>query len=246
MADFLDAMVKLEKAHDYFGKAEDLYKNIKTVRDAAKIDPHDPVQLKKLVGITDKETQKLLKALNTRAKATETAATAKFPEIKSKTTAYWAKWWKAGDKFGMDSKEEKKARNAYLKALQDYDYLLRERISFCDILIKQSTAQEKVYKTLVDLHKTTEKICLAVIKTPSTKSTAPQAKAMEILLKFQGVRGPAIRIHKAHAQIIKKCTAEKKKQEKIKTTNDVWISDIQAKNMGDVVKKALKALGISL
>lgn len=244
MADILDAMSKLQKAHDYFGKAESLYKNINTVRDAAKIDPKDPKQLEKLVGITDKETQKLMKALNTRAKATEEAAKAKFPDIPSNTTAKWAAWWKAADKSGMGSSQEKKARNEYLKELLAYDLLLRERTTYCDILIKQSGKQIKVYKGLVELHKSAEKICLAVIKSPSTTGTAPQATAMKILLQFRAVPGPANRIWKAHEKIIKAAKAEKAKWEKVKKVNDVWIKDIQAKNMGDVVKKALAALGI--
>lgn len=245
MADLLDAMSKLQKAHDYFGKAKDLVNNINTVREAAKIDPKDPKQLEKLVGITDKETRKLLKVLNARAKATEEAAKAKFPDIPAKTTDAWAKWFKAMDKFGDGSKEEYKARQAYLKALLAYDYLIRERTSYCDILIKQSGKQIKVYNSLVEIHKSTEKICLAVIMSPSTTSTAPQVTAMKILLKFQGVRGPAIRISKAHAKIVSAATAEKMKWETVKKTNDVWISDVQGKNLGEVVKKAFKALGIA-
>ena len=85
MVNMLDAMVKLESAHDYFGKAETFVISIKTIHKASKIDPHDPVQLQKLVGITDKETLKLMKVLNSRVVATEAAAKAKFPEIKTDT-----------------------------------------------------------------------------------------------------------------------------------------------------------------
>lgn len=246
MPDILDAIAKLQKAHDYYGKATDLIDAVSTVKKAAKIDPKDPKQLKELVGITDKQTEKLLKVLNTRAKATEEAAAAAFPDIPADTTNAWAAWFKAADKYGMDSKEEYKARQAYLKALLKFDLLLRERITYCDILIKQSTSQEKVYVSLVELHENAEKICLAVIAAPSTKSTAPQATAMKTLLKFNGVRGPAIRIHKAHAKIVSAAEAEKKKWEKVKKTNDVWISDVQAKNLRGVVNKAMAALGIKV
>jgi len=244
MPDILDAMSKLSKAHDYFGKSKDLYKNIETIRKAADIDPHDPVQLQKLVGITDKETQKLLKTLNKRVKDTEIAAKAKFPAVKSDTTAKWGDWFVAMSKHGDGSSQEKKARNAYLKALLAYDLLLRERLLDCNIYIKQSAKQVKIYKGLVELHKSVEKICLAVIKAPSTTGTAPQASAMKILLKFQGVKGPAIRIHKAHSKIISNAKTEKLRLEGIKSINDVWISDVQGKNLGDMVKKALSALGV--
>lgn len=244
MANILDAMSKLQKAHDYYGKATDLIDNINTVKKAAKIDPKDPKKLKELVGITDKQSQKLLKVLNERAKATEDAAKASFPAIPSKTTDAWAKWWKAADKFGMSSSQENKARQGYLKALENYDFLLRERISYCQILIKQSTDQQKVYKSLVEIHKSAEKICLAVIKSPSTTSTAPQVTAMKTILKFQGVPAPAKRIQAAHAKIVTAAEVEKKQCEKMKKTNDVWIKDVKAKNLGDAVKKAMKMLGI--
>ena len=246
MPSLLDYMVGLEKTHDYFGKAEDLYKNVQTVHTAAKIDPKDPKALKQLVGITDKETAKLLATLNKRAAATEAAAKSSFPAIPSTTTAAWSKWFKAAQKGGLDSKETLKYRQAYLKALLAYDLLLRERISYCDILIKNSGQQIKIYKGLVDVHAASVKICMAVIVAPSGMSTAPQVEAMNILLKFQTVPAPANRIWKAHEKIITLSKTQKAAQEKVKKANDLWIRDMQAKNLRDVVKKALSALGVAV
>lgn len=244
MADAFSAFEKLMKFHDYFGKAKDAADGLDKVIKAAKIDPKDPKQLKAMVGITDKETERLLKILGSRARATEAAAKARFPHVPSETTAAWAKWFKAADKSGWDSKEEYKARQAYLKALLAYDLALRERITYCQILVKTSARQEKLYKDMVAYHKRTQKILLGVIAAPITPSTAPQSLAMETLLKFEGVGGLATRIHHAHADIIGLAQVERKRCEKLKRINDHWISDVQAKNLRGLVKDAMSALGL--
>jgi hypothetical protein len=234
MTDMLKAISTLEKAHDYFGKAESLVNSINKVSKAAKIDPKDPKQLKQLVGITDKESEKLTKTLNARAKAVEEAEKGEFPKIPSKLGDKWAKWAKECDKNGVDSKQAHEARKAYLKEAARFDKDLEERLLVTNIMMLQSKKQEKVYIGLVALHKTAEKTCLAVIKSPSTTSTAPQATAMKSLLKFQGVPGPAIRIHNAHAKIIAAAKSERKRVEKLKKENDALIADLAAKDLKDL------------
>lgn len=246
MADLLDKIAKFQEAHDYFGKAKTLYSSINTIRTAAKIDPKDTVALEKLVGITDKETQKLLKVLSARAKAAEAMVKGAFPDVDCFTLRAWTGWAKAIDKYGEKSPQAKKGRAQYLKSLQDYDHALHERTSFCDLLVRLSTKQIKVYKGLVEVHTATEKVCKLVIATPSTTGTAPQATAMQILLKFRAVPGPAKRIYKAHQTMIRLAKAEKKKQQAVRDENQEWITSMQIENLNNMLKKSLKAFGVTV
>lgn len=246
MADILEKISKYQKAHDYFGKAETLYSSIKTIHTAAKIDPKDTVALEKLVGITDTETQKLLKVLNKRAKAAEEMAKSAFPPVECYTTEAWIRWSDAIDKFGEKSAQAKKGKQLYYKRLLDYDLALHERTSYCDLLVRLSEKQVKLYKGLVEVHTEAEKLCKLVIATPSTTGTAPQATAMKILLKFRGVPGPAKRIYKAHQKVAKLAKAHKPTQQKLRDRNQEWITALQREALNAMLQKALKAVGVAV
>jgi hypothetical protein len=243
----MDQLSKLANAHDYFGIAKDLYGHIDKVKKWSDIDPHDVGAMMKLAGLKDKNVKKLLDTLEKRAKAAEATATAKYPPIKGMPPGEWKAWWKAGLKHGLDSKEAHKARSNYQKQLIWYDKkVLRTRTTYCDIIIKHSGKQVKIYKGLFEVWKTTQKILEILINdTPAVIGTAHHSKALAMWHNFLGVGPRATRIAKAHKKIIDVAKAHKAAVMKIKDTNDVWIKDIRAAELSSMISKALKAMGIA-
>ncbi|WP_299725744.1 hypothetical protein [uncultured Tateyamaria sp.] len=244
MADIFDTIDKLTKAHDYFGKAKALTSSITTVLDATKIDPHDVSALEKLVGLGDKETKKLYKTLNARASATEAAATASYPKVEYDTLKYWTKWAKALDTHGEGSKEAKSTRDNYLWALQQYDKKLEERIGYCGALIAVAGKQLKIYKNLLVIHERGIKVAKATLLIAPEGSA--KTAAMAFLLKFTNLSSPIKRINRANNKIIANAKAERTRVQPIRKTNQSFITSMQKKNLNDLLKKALKAVGVTV
>ncbi|MEM8991827.1 MAG: hypothetical protein AAGD08_15600, partial [Pseudomonadota bacterium] len=236
----------LQKAHDYYGKAKTLYGHMDKIKKAADMRPGDVDALRELAGLKDKEVKKLIDTLEKRAKAAEETAKASFPPVEAKTFAAWARWAKALEKDGENSKQANAARADYLKALQAYDYALRERITYCDIVIKVSGKQVKVYQGLSDIYDTTYKILTTLLKLPEVKGVSHHAAAFSMYLKFEGVGPRAKRIVKAHNKIIANAKAHKTAMEKLKKENDVWIADVGKSVFTGMLKQAMKAFGIKV
>jgi hypothetical protein len=245
--DALSLLSNLQKAHDYFGKAKDLHDKVGKVRKAADLDYKDRARLveglKDLAGLKDKDVKKLISVLDKRAKAAEETAKAKFPDVKSPTGNPWVRWFKALDKHGEGSKEADKAQEGYRKALIEYDYLLRERSSYCDLIVKLSGKQVKTYTSLAGIAATTESILETLLKLPEAKGVSHHASCFAMYVKFQGVGPAAKRIVKGHQKIIASARAHKAVVERLKKENDLWVADANRAAMSKMLKSALSAMG---
>lgn len=241
--DILKLLQVLEKSHDYYGKAKDLTDHVSKIRKAADYSYGDTEKLKDLAGLDNKDVQKLIVKLNKRTAATNAAASAQFPEIPSTTgEAFW-RVGAAGDKHGKDSPQVAKEKKAYIKALNKYDFLLRERIAYCDVIIKHSTAQKKIYSGLQSVMDTSYVILERLLKLPQIKAASHHEACFTMYVKYRGLGSSGRDLAKAHERLVAKARAHKKDVEKLKKTNDVWIKDMAKAELTKMAESALKAIG---
>lgn len=246
--DIMKTISKLQKVYGYYGDAKDAYNKINTVHKATKLSATDVAGMKDLFGFGDHEAaiKKLIKVLDAQTKLTLEAAKGSFQPFKMTTINAWSKWAAQIDKYGEESREARYARKKYLEALIKYDVALRERISYCDILIKKSANAIKQYKALEKYAKEVKRLTEKLVNAPYIVGTAHQSEALEMNIAFTGLAPAAMRLHKAHAKLITKAKAEKTAKLKIKKENDLWIKDMQKANITKMLKSALGILGIDV
>lgn len=244
MSDPLSALTSLGREQGCFAAPEDVFDGVRAVLAAAG-DVSDAEGMDTLVATGERESRRLARLLGLRCRAAEAVAGGRFPAIVAQTTGKWGAWWTAASEHGEGSAEAEKARGAYLSALLNYDCDLRCRLLDCEAVIREAVRQEKLYSSLVEIQKSAERACAAAIRSAAASGKAPQPPVHRIVQKVQGLRAPILRLQKAHARIAAAAAEELRRIETIKRTNDTWISDLQARTLGDAVQKALKALGIA-
>ena len=246
--DILKTISKLQKVYGYYGDIKGAYDKIKTVEKASKIKPTDIAGMKALFGLGshDADIKKLIKILDDQTKLTLEAAKGTFDPIKTNKDDAWAKWATQIVKYGDVSRQAQDARKKYLEALIKYDKALKERTTYCDILIKYSTKAVKLYKDLEKYAKYVMGLTEKLVKMPEVIGSAHQVEALDMHLAFNGLAPAASRLHKAHTKLIAVAKAEKTAKLKIKSANEVWIKDLQKANLTKLLKDALSYMGVDV
>lgn len=247
MPDMLEALSTLSKAHDYFGKAKFMFDTFNKVKKAARINPADTHEFEKFVGIVDDRSAALQRELDDRVKATEAAADADYPAIPvKKRDKAWVDFAKAVGKHGQTSREAERARAVYLKFELAYEKEVDARILDAGIHAKQSKKQAKLYAELARLHATTETLCEKIIKLHVRGVGPVDASAFAVIKKYMNLGSKASKISKAHDRIVKKAEAEAAAMKKEKRALVGWLKDVKAKQANANLKRAFKALGVSV
>lgn len=241
--DILKLIQILEKSHDYYGKAKDLTDHVSKIRKAADYAYGDHEKLRDLAGLDNKDVKKLIEKLGKRTAATNAAATAQFPEVPSTTAAAFWRMAASRDKYGPDSPQAAKERKGYIKALQKYDLLLRERMTYCDVIIKQSDKQKAIYAGLQNVMTASYGILERLLKMPEIKAAPHHAAAFAMYERYLGLGSSGRDLAKAHERLAMKAKLHKKHIEKLKKENDAWIKEMAKSELGKMVESALSAIG---
>ncbi|GHF36523.1 hypothetical protein [Seohaeicola zhoushanensis] len=232
MTDLKVALSRLGREHGYYSPKGGLLDDVRRLLGAAAgPEPSLPG--------AEREARRLARLLRARARATAEVAESRFEAVRSQTTETWGRWWTALGEYGEESPEAQKARDAYLSALLNHDCELRCRLLDCALLIAESGRQEQELVQIAEAQRAAERACAAAVRDTGGPGAA------RLLAGVQSLRAPLARLQKAHARIVALAQVEQRRIETIKRSNDSWISDIRAKNLGDAVRKALKALGIA-
>lgn len=235
----------LTKAHDLFGKGKGIYDRLAYIRKVSRLDPKDAKAIKKFVGLSDSESRKLRKILDSRRKTAEAAAKAVFPVVSTENVeTTFGMWLKHCEKYGKDSKQEIKARLVYLKALENYDVSLRERMGYCAILIKRCSEQRKVHLAIASYMRETSSIILKLARLPSY-STSQEYELRMLESRYQFVEPSAKAIAKAYGKLESSAKPHQKELIALKKLNDQYIYELRKKSLGDFFKKSLAAVGIA-
>ena len=120
---------------------------------------------------------------------------------------------------------------------------MRARLLDCAALTEEAGRRASLHASLADLEKIAEKQCTAAIRTAG-ESAPSRFAAQRMVQRLQTVRTTALRLQKAHGRMAALAAEEERRIARIKKTNDTWIADFRARNLGDALKAALAALGI--
>jgi len=252
-SDFMTGMTNLQKGHDLIGNGQKIYSHAKTFKDSASTclktvtaNPDDENALKAIVGIGDKDVQKLLATMKSIEKQANDIASAKFPEVPSFTGTAWVRWFKTCMRKGENSKEAERDRKNYLRTLKAYDKALEERIHYCQAVNNVTDRHIKTYSGVEAATRSGINIAIRLLSLPELVDMPYHATALAIILKYQSLPGGANRVVKAHKALKPKVISHQKSTEKIRKQNKVWITDMEKRDLSKMLKDALKAAGVKL
>jgi hypothetical protein len=228
MSSALDKLETLQKAHDWIGKARDLKDNALKVLKASNTDRTDIKNLFKVAGIYDEDAERLKLILWKRAAAVTDVASAAWPPVEDYSDKSFKRWRDAAMREGEGGPAAIAARDEYFRAVKRYDYALRERISYMDMVIRKSSEQEELYKQL-------EMGCLRAKGALGTMAKIPrhwdvdhQTPALSGYVNLESVIGVvrsvkhAYRLLKAHAKAHRGAVMAQKEK------NDQWLANAKA------------------
>jgi hypothetical protein len=251
VSDFMTGMKNLQKSHDLIGNGQKIYSHAKTFKDSASTclktltaNPEDEMALKKIVGIGDKETQKLLATMAKIQKIAEETSRAKFPEVKSFIDPAWNAWYKTCARKGKDSKEADRERKNYMRVLKAYDKALEERIHYCQAVANVADRHIKTYSGVEAATAAGINVAIRLLSLPELADMPYHAAALSIILKYQAIPPAAKRVVKAHQTLKFVADSHQKSAEKLRKYNAINLADMAKKDLPKLLKKALQAAGV--
>lgn len=251
--DFMIGMKNLQKSHDLIGNGQKLYSHAKTFKDSATTcfktvtaNPDDEEALKIIVGIGDKDVQKLLATMKKIEKQAQDLTRAKFPEVPCFTNDAWTRWYKTCARKGENSNEAARERKNYARALKAYDKALEERIGYCKAMNNIGDRHIKTYGGVEAASSTGINIAIRLLSLPELADMPYHAAALAIILKYQSIPPGAKRVVKAHQTLKNVVNAHQKSIEKTRKQNKIWMTDMAKKDLSKMLKDALKSVGIKV
>ena len=243
MADALDVLEDLAKAHKFLSGAKDVLSSVDTVHKAFRTQPKDVEALKKLVGLSNKKYKALKKFFDATRKKVDAAVSAGFhDDIKDFTQRQKAVVEKAGKKATPDSDAVQKELTLYMKLLDKYNDKLLERINYMDMIKKKCDLNIKNY-TLMQaiIEKTRTALKVVMVGIPDASNQA----ALELLtIELSGIPNDPQVIANAYGRLKRAADAHRtfmvKKQAKVeKTLNEVRRAKLQSvlKDVGGFLRK---------
>lgn len=249
MVDVIGILYDLEqiKKKVKYSDFKSIYDKTKTFNAAAEAmrGGYDQKAWEKLVGYDRDTMLKVIAALDKQTKAIKDLGRARFPPVTDVTSVPWAKWFAASGRFGEGSKEETAAREACLKALLRYDGLLEERIAYCGLLMTNHKRTAKSMADLQVLALRSEKLCKIIMAIPEIKGSH-QSAAFQMLFNIRGLSSAAGKLSRGHGMVVAKAQEHRKKVQKDRQTNLVYIGQIRAANVMKMLKAKLPKFGFGL
>jgi len=181
MADALSRLETLATAYQYLDGAKSVLDNVQTVRAVAKSNPHDLTAAKKALGLaTDK--YKPLKAFLSGAQTEALAAANEgFPPIPNPADETRKKMEKISKAKGPNGPGFEKELNAYIKKLTQYEYDLRERLSYMTLVKKKCDLNIKNFTTIGQVISSTMLALKAIFVSVPEAQTAAGGEILAIM-----------------------------------------------------------------
>ncbi|MFC4671826.1 hypothetical protein ACFO5X_24970 [Seohaeicola nanhaiensis] len=171
MPDALSRIETLSKTYDYFNGAKDILDNVTLVRGFARNAPKDIEGARKLLGIAENKYKPLKKFFNGTQKEVLAAITEGFPPIPDPSGEVKSRMEKIARAKGPNTPGFEKELDLYLKQLKAYEYELRERLTYMDLVKKKCALNEKNFQTMSTVIQTTLAALKALfVSTPSFRA----------------------------------------------------------------------------
>ena len=241
----LDKLEALQKAHDWIGKARDLKENTSKVIQASNTDRTDIEGLFKVAGVYDEDAERLKRVLDKRAAAVKAAAQAPWPPVDDYSDKSFKRWRDAALREGEGGPATIAARDDYFRAVKRYDYALRERISYMDMVIRKASEQQELYKQLEVGLLRAQSALGTMAKIPRHWDVDHQTPALAGYINLTFVIGAVRSVKQAYRQLEASAKAHREVVKALKKENDKWLANanaIDAANFGAGLRKAGQAV----
>jgi hypothetical protein len=227
-SDALSKLESLQEAHDWIGNALDLKDNALNVIKAYNTDPKDVQNLFKVAGLYDEDVERLKRVLWKRAQAVRDTADAAWPPVKDYSDRSFKEWRDAAMREGEGGPSAIAARDLYFKMVKRFDYELRERISYMDMVIRKASEQEELYRQL-------EVGCLKAKSALGTMAKIPrhwdvdhQTPALSGYIILESVIGAVRSVRQAYRLLKQRAKAHREVVLAQKKENDKWMANAKA------------------
>jgi hypothetical protein len=241
MSSALDKLEDLQKAHDWIGSAQDLKDNTLKVIRASNTDRTDVEGLFKVAGVHDEDAERLKRILWKRAAAVKAAASAPWPPVDDYSDKSFKRWRDAALREGEGGPATIAARDDYFRAVKRYDYALRERISYMDMVIRKASEQQELYKQLEIGLLRAKSVLGTMAKIPRHWEVDHQTPALAGYINLESVIGAVRSVKQAYKLLEASAKAHRDAVKALKKENDKWMANAKAVDAANVVAGLRKA-----
>ena len=224
----LSMLEDLQKAHDWIGKAQSVKDNTLKVAKASRTDRSDYKNLFKVAGIYDEDAERLKRTLDRRSRDIQAICKTSYGPVKNNTKASWKRWRDAATREGESGPTANSARDAYFRSIKRYDYALRERISYMDMVIRKSKEQEGLYNQLAIGVSRAQSALGTLAKIPRHWDVDHQTPSLAGYLNLQTILGSVRSVKHAYGLLGQHAKRHRAAVLAAKRENDKWLRHAKA------------------